>query len=746
VGSTTEILAGGDPNHVFVTAPPEGSSSPMRIWVLGDSGTGNANAIAVRDAYLSYTGPTRTDLWLMLGDNAYPSGTDAEYQTKLFDIYPTMLRRSVLWPTLGNHDGASADSSTQTGPYYDIFTLPTAGEAGGLASGTEAYYSFDYANVHFVVLDSFDTDRSPTGAMLTWLEQDLDATLADWIIAFWHHPPYSKGSHDSDDELELVQMRENVLPILDAHGVDLTLSGHSHSYERSFLLDGHYGDSSTLDPSMVLDGGDGRVGGSGPYTKVALGGTPHSGIVHAVAGSSGQTSGGSLDHPAMFVSLNVLGSMVLDIDGNRLDAVFLNGSGVVQDSFTIVKGCPEHGVFGSSASDVLTPGYCDAGPPCTSDIDSSISSGFDGAFWMLGAGDPALDAGADNGAFPALDGPSAGWVRYDVPGQPAFVDGSWAADARVDGCVGDVSEPHCMAMMLGDQRAGIGYFALLSDEADASNEFSFAQPAGASIGLATIPRPGINGSQLINPYTLRVASIVRTVPPGGLYLDDPQCSAGTVVGYKVYQQLTPRGGTAPVDRTRDDGNPLTGWEVAVGGAGPSGEPLPINSPTTLTVTCYTAKDLFMATSYVFDSGFETPFVSFNAPRILCGNCAVDNDEDGSCAQFLSGAPGPDCNDANAGVWAVPGETGKVVFLGPETMSWNPPGQPGGTLPSLFYDVLRSGSPGDFMAATCIEADDGADAAAIDVESPAADNVFHYLVRAQNACGSGTLGQIGRPCP
>jgi len=44
---------------------------------------------------------------------------------------------------------------------------PQSGEVGGLASGTEAYYSFDYGNIHFIVLDSFETSRSPTGAMMT---------------------------------------------------------------------------------------------------------------------------------------------------------------------------------------------------------------------------------------------------------------------------------------------------------------------------------------------------------------------------------------------------------------------------------------------------------------------------------------------------------------------------------------------------------------------------------------------------
>src|SRR5207253_782065 len=66
--------------------------------------------------------------------------------------------------------------------------------------------------------------------------------------------------------------------------------------------------------------------------------TPNKGAVYTVAGSSGQTSGGSLDHPAMYLSLNVLGSLVLDVNGPQLDAKFLNSSGSVQDHFTIKKG------------------------------------------------------------------------------------------------------------------------------------------------------------------------------------------------------------------------------------------------------------------------------------------------------------------------------------------------------------------------------------------------------------------------
>ena len=122
--------------------------------MLGDPGTKNAVQTAVRDVYLKFTGNRQTDLVLLLGDNAYPDGTDADYQKAIFEMYPQTLRSVPFWSTLGNHDGKSANSLTQSGVYYDIFTLPTQGQAGGVMSGTEAYYSFDYANIHFICLDS----------------------------------------------------------------------------------------------------------------------------------------------------------------------------------------------------------------------------------------------------------------------------------------------------------------------------------------------------------------------------------------------------------------------------------------------------------------------------------------------------------------------------------------------------------------------------------------------------------------
>ena len=89
----------------------------------------------------------------------------------------------------------------------------------------------------------------------------------------------------------LSQMRQNFLPILEDAGVDLILSGHSHTYERSFLIDGHYGTAATFTNAMKKDGGNGRADGTGAYNKSTPGPGPHEGAVYAVAGSFGTNLG-----------------------------------------------------------------------------------------------------------------------------------------------------------------------------------------------------------------------------------------------------------------------------------------------------------------------------------------------------------------------------------------------------------------------------------------------------------------------
>jgi hypothetical protein len=336
VGSDEQTSHGGTVNDWFMTAPETGSDRPLRFWVQGDPGKGLPTTLAGRDAVLDWVkahprpGLPELDLWLTTGDNAYRFGRNSEFQTHLFDIYPRLLANVPYWPAFGNHDA-------RRWAFYKIFSLPEQGEAGGVPSGSESYYSFDYGSAHLIFLDSHHSERSREGPMLSWLKQDLAANKQPWLIAVFHHPPYTKGSHDSDDTGDshgrMQEMRENTLPLLEAAGVDLVLAGHSHVYERSYLLNCHYGASDTLKPSMLVDKG---MGNEPPYRKPA-GLTPHAGTVYNVVGSSAYADKGPLDHPVMAVAKRELGSLLLDIDGNTLTGRFITPKGEVPDTYRIVK-------------------------------------------------------------------------------------------------------------------------------------------------------------------------------------------------------------------------------------------------------------------------------------------------------------------------------------------------------------------------------------------------------------------------
>ncbi len=130
-------------------------------------------------------------------------------------------------------------------------------------------------------------------------------------------------------------VRENVLPLLEEGGVDLVLSGHSHAYERSHLIDGHYGDSTTFSASaMELGGGTGDPDCDGAYRKD---GGAHSGTAYAVVGNSSRLNSGTLGYPAIPVTLAALSSLMVTIEGDLLEASVLDDDGATRDHFAVVK-------------------------------------------------------------------------------------------------------------------------------------------------------------------------------------------------------------------------------------------------------------------------------------------------------------------------------------------------------------------------------------------------------------------------
>ncbi len=342
IGTGNSIYSVLDTTYFFKTSPATGTAPDTRIWVIGDFGNGSKATVDVKNGFMRNYREKHTDLWLWTGDNAYGQGTDSQYQEKVFEVYPEVFRNTVAWPCPGNHDYGSIDINNK-GPYFDMFTLPQNGEAGGVPSGTEAYFSFDYGDIHFISINSeyLLYVLTANNVFTQWLEQDLQNNTKKWTIAYWHQPPYSKGTHDSDDPGRMQFMRTNIVPILEKHGCDLVLNGHSHGYERSYLIKGHTGKSNTFAPStMRLNGTNGKAKDGTPYIKYTQGIEKNKGTVYAVVGCSGQKGSGKsdLNHPVMYISTeDYHGSMVIDVSGNNLYARFIDTLGAVLDEFNIVK-------------------------------------------------------------------------------------------------------------------------------------------------------------------------------------------------------------------------------------------------------------------------------------------------------------------------------------------------------------------------------------------------------------------------
>ena len=346
-GSTTL----GDSTYFFKTAPAVGSSEKFRFWSLGDMFPGVTQE-RVYEAFLKYNGTNYTNFLMTVGDNTYNGGSDGGFQSNFFDVYQkgTFMRQSPLFMGIGNHDYGGyphVQDNPEMG-YYQIFNLPSKGELGGVPSGSEAYYSFDYGNVHFISLDSFARGRD--GKLLTdagseqlaWLIKDLENTKQRWKIVYFHHAPYTRGTYDSDVWENLKQPRLVVTPVLEKYGVDLVLSGHSHVYERSKPIKGYTGLVADFNPAIhftqTSSGKYNATVNSCPYMFTSN--QASNGVIYVVNGVGGATGAmrSNGPHPVMETSqAGIGGSMIFDIEGSRLDAKFLTENGTITDQFTIFK-------------------------------------------------------------------------------------------------------------------------------------------------------------------------------------------------------------------------------------------------------------------------------------------------------------------------------------------------------------------------------------------------------------------------
>lgn len=151
----------------FDTFPVPGSKASARVLVLGGSGENTSAVSSVLKGFDNYSSELETDLVLLLGDNVPFGANQDRFTQHLFGPLAESLSESSLWSTLGENELSTVDINTGTGAYFDAFSLPANGSSGGLASQTEAYYAFDYGDVHFVSLNTSGLDSSVANSATT---------------------------------------------------------------------------------------------------------------------------------------------------------------------------------------------------------------------------------------------------------------------------------------------------------------------------------------------------------------------------------------------------------------------------------------------------------------------------------------------------------------------------------------------------------------------------------------------------
>jgi hypothetical protein len=210
VGSNGQLLS----EAIFQTNKLPQQAFSVAVW--GDSGVGDAG----QKQLAQQIEKNKPDLLVHTGDLIYNRGEWRNFDPYFFSIYQSTLKRVPFYGTLGNHD-----VRTQNGqPFLENFVLPRNGPVGVEA---ERNYAFDYANAHWVVIDTNQSTSTLRDTIVPWIEADLKRSRATWKFVVFHQPPFSSGLHGDDKSIKDV-----LVPVLARMDVDVVFNGHDHSYER----------------------------------------------------------------------------------------------------------------------------------------------------------------------------------------------------------------------------------------------------------------------------------------------------------------------------------------------------------------------------------------------------------------------------------------------------------------------------------------------------------------------------------
>lgn len=236
----TNLMAGTDYEYrilvgkrqsAWMEFKTESESTAFKALIFGDSQSFN----------YKYWAKTAQVAWEKNGDAAFfvtmgdlvDNGQDDWQWNAWFDGGGTLLARMPVVPVMGNHEAYSLDWKMAKPDYYlSFFALPGNGPAG-----LEGHaYSYDYGDVHFVVLNTqlkelYDWYPNLLEEQQKWLAKDLSQTQKKWKVVLMHRDVWSYPLNGTFDVIG-----QGFVPVFDQYHVDLVFNGHVHSYARTKTL------------------------------------------------------------------------------------------------------------------------------------------------------------------------------------------------------------------------------------------------------------------------------------------------------------------------------------------------------------------------------------------------------------------------------------------------------------------------------------------------------------------------------
>lgn len=215
--------------HAFVTSAA--NVSGFKFLVFGDSQSINYGVwrTTLQQAYQANSDAV---FFTNVGD-LVDVGQDYAQWNAWFNAAQEVIATIPAMPVTGNHEAYTPERLFSMPVFFTTqFKLPP----NGPERLKRQVYSFDYGDVHFIVLDSQAGEEERfvpdmLDQQRAWLEKDLQMNDKKWKVVFMHRPPYNNKAPDAN-----ANIRRAFVPIFDKYHADVVFTGHDHVYARTYPL------------------------------------------------------------------------------------------------------------------------------------------------------------------------------------------------------------------------------------------------------------------------------------------------------------------------------------------------------------------------------------------------------------------------------------------------------------------------------------------------------------------------------